>query len=108
MYGLSVIAFAASPWFKLSVVLMVFVGLFHVTSHALVQTVVQAHSPSEFRGRTMAVFQQNHFMLTIGSMFIGTLALLWGASWAMATMGMVGSLTMIAIYVMMPRVRLIR
>ncbi len=108
LYGVSVIAFATSPWFKLSVALMLFVGLFHVTSHALVQTVVQAHSPSEFRGRTMAVFQQNHFLMTVGSMLIGTLASLWGAQWALASMSTIGSLCIIGIYFAMPATRHIK
>jgi predicted MFS family arabinose efflux permease len=38
--GLIIVAFAVSPWFKLSVVLMGLVGVVHVTSHALAQTVI--------------------------------------------------------------------
>jgi MFS family permease len=108
LYGVSVVAFAASPWFQLSTALMAIVGLAHVTSHALVQTVIQAHSPSEFRGRTMAVFNMSHVMLTLGSLVIGTLASLVGARWAMASMGAAGALTMVAIYMALPRARLIR
>ena len=55
VYGLSIVAFAASPSFGLSLGLMTLVGLAHVSSHALVQTVVQTYSPSAFRGRTMAM-----------------------------------------------------
>jgi predicted MFS family arabinose efflux permease len=40
IYGLIIVAFAVSPWFKLSVVLMGLVGVVHVTSHALAQTVI--------------------------------------------------------------------
>jgi len=105
MYGLTIVAFAASPWFKLTIGLMVFIGLFHVTSHALVQTVIQSYSPSEFRGRVMAVFQQNHVMLTMGSMLLGFMASLWGAQWALALMGVVGTVAMALIYVMLPSVR---
>ena len=35
LYGLAVLAFAASPWFPLSVALMVIVGVFHVSSYTL-------------------------------------------------------------------------
>jgi MFS family permease len=55
MYGLSVVAFAASPSFRLSA-LMTIVGLAHVSSYALVQTVIQTYSPSALRGRTIAIF----------------------------------------------------
>jgi predicted MFS family arabinose efflux permease len=108
VYGLSVVAFAASPSFKLSIVLMAIVGLSHVSSHALVQTVIQAYSPSEFRGRTMAIFHMSHFVLMMGSMLIGALASVWGARWAVALMSTIGALTIVAIFVAQPRARHIR
>lgn len=108
LYGLSVIAFSASTSFKLSMVMMVFVGLFHVSSHALTQTVVQAYSTSEFRGRTMSLFQQGHFVLMVGSMIVGSLASIWGARWAVTVMAGAGGLSILAIYVLLPRTRFIR
>ena len=108
LYGLSVVAFSASPWFQLSMVLMVIVGLANVSSHALVQTVIQAHSPSEFRGRTMAIFHMSNVAMTLGSMLVGALATLWGTQWAVASMGTAGALTMIAIHVTLPSARHIR
>ena len=108
LYGLSVVAFAASPSFQLSLGLMTLVGLAHVSSHALVQTVVQTYSPSAFRGRTMAIFHMSSVVMTLGSMLAGTLAALVGARWALASMGAVGALTMITIGVALPRARRIR
>lgn len=108
VYGLSIVAFAASPSFRLSLGLMMIVGLAHVSSHALVQTVVQTYSPSAFRGRTMAIFHMSSVVLTLGSMLAGTLAALVGARWAVASMGMAGALFMAAIAVALPRARLIR
>jgi MFS family permease len=108
VYGVSVVAFSASSSFKLSVVLMGIIGVSHVSSHALVQTVIQAYSPSEFRGRTMGVFHLSHVLYTVGSMLIGALASLVGARWAVASMSAVGALTMVAIYVALPRARLLR
>lgn len=108
LYGVIVMIFAASPWFQLSLVMMGIAGLCHVHSNALVQTVIQSYSPSEFRGRTTAIFSMNQVLVTAGSMLIGALSLLLGARWAAACMGAVGSLAMIMIYVTMPRARHIR
>jgi predicted MFS family arabinose efflux permease len=108
LYGVIVMIFAASPWFQLSLVMMGIAGLCHVHSHALVQTVIQSYSPAEFRGRTMAIFSMNQVLVTAGSMLIGALSLLVGPRWAMASMGAVGSLAMIMIYVALPRARHIR
>ncbi len=108
MYGLSVVAFSASPWFKLSVVLMMMVGIFHVSSHALVQTVIQTYAPSEFRGRTMAIFQQAHFLHTVGGMLLGVVASLVGAPVALTLTGACGALAMLIILLTLPRARHIR
>jgi hypothetical protein len=108
VYGLSVVAFASSDEFRLSLGLMTLVGLAHVSSHALVQSVVQTYSPSAFRGRTMAIFHMSSVVMTLGSTLVGTLAALVGARWALASMGATGALFMVAIAVALPRTRLIR
>ncbi|MGE5220450.1 MAG: MFS transporter [Chloroflexota bacterium] len=102
MYGLSVVAFAGSPWFELSMVLMVGVGFANVCSHALVQTVIQTYSPPEFRGRAIALFHMGQVVMTAGSMMIGSLAVLCGTQWAVALMGTAGAAAMLAIHCALP------
>jgi predicted MFS family arabinose efflux permease len=85
-YGLCVMAFAASTWFPLSVVLMVLAGIANVACHALVRTVVQGYSPPEMGGRVMGLFQQTHVLQTTGGLAVGALATGWGAPWAVGAM----------------------
>jgi MFS family permease len=108
LYGLSVVAFAASPWFRLSLGLMMIVGLAHVSSYALVQTVIQTYSPPAFRGRTMAIFHMSEVVAILGSMLAGTLAALMGARWAVAAMGAAGALLTLTIGAALPYARRIR
>lgn len=108
LYGLAVLAFAASRWFPLSVALMVIAGLFHVSSHTLTQVVVQSYTPSAFRGRTMAILQQTHMVQLFGGMVMGALAAVVGAPFAVAAMATAGALTMIAIFLTVPAARRIR
>jgi predicted MFS family arabinose efflux permease len=108
LYGLLIAAFAVSPWFKLSVMLMGLVGVVHVTSHALAQTVIQTYSPREFRGRTMALYHMTHVILLVGGILIGSLASWVGAQWATASLSLAGALSMVGIYFALPRARLIR
>ena len=108
LYGVLVVIFAASPWFSLSMILMAVIGLCHVSSHALVQTIIQTYSPREFRGRTMAIFHMTHVVLLLGGMLVGALSALFGAPWAAASMSIVGTLFMGIIYVAAPRAREIR
>jgi MFS family permease len=108
VYGLLVVGFAMSTWFSLSMALMAVMGLCHVASHALVQTVIQAYSPREFRGRTMALFHQTHVILMGGGLIIGALASAIGAQAATAVMSFVGALCMFGLYVFSPRSRKIK
>lgn len=108
LYGLVIVIFAASSWFQLSLVMMVFAGLCHVHSHALVQTVIQSYSPSEYCGRTMALFNMSKVLMIAGSVLVGTLSSLLGARWAVASMGAAGALTMIVMLAVMPQARHIR
>lgn len=108
LYGILLVIFAASTSFVLSMALMFMIGLCHVTSHALIQIVVQSYSPSEFRGRTMAIFHMTQVILVIGAMFVGGLAALIGARWAATWMSLAGTAAMIAIYVLMPRARRVK
>jgi MFS family permease len=108
LYGIGVIAFAASPWFHLSMVLMVIVGFANVCSHALVQTVIQTYSPAEFRGRATAVFHMSQVVMTAGSMAIGSLAALCGTEWAVVLMATAGTLAMLGIHIVLPQAWRIR
>ena len=108
LYGVSVIVFAASPWFWLALAAMFAAGLFHVYSNALVQTVVQSYTPPEFRGRTMALFSMNQFAITLGSMVVGTLTSIAGPRWAVALMGAGGAISIVALHIAMPKARHIR
>ena len=108
LYGFILVIFGASSWFPLSLAMMFIAGICNVFSFALVQTVIQSYSPAEFRGRTTAIFGMSQVVTTTGSVIIGTLSSLWGASYAVALMGLAGTLTMITVYLSMPRARLIR
>ena len=108
LYGVLLVIFSASSSFVLSMALMFLIGLCHVTSHALIQIVVQSYSPSEFRGRTMAIFHMTQVILVVGAMFIGGLAALIGARWATSVMSVVGTLAMVLIFTLMPRARRIQ
>jgi MFS family permease len=102
VYGLGVAGFALSPWFGFSLGLMVIIGFTNVCSHALVQTVIQTYSPAELRGRVMSIFQQSQVVMTGGSMIIGSLAAMCGASWATVLMAGAGVLSVIAIHLILP------
>ena len=108
LYGVLVMIFSFSPWFSFSMALMAIIGICHVSSHALVQTVIQTYSPPEFRGRTIAVFHMTQVLLLLGGLLVGALSALMGAPLAAASMSMIGTLCMIMLYIAAPKAREIR
>ncbi len=83
--------------------MMLIAGICNVLFLTLVQTVIQTHSPSEFRGRTMAMFNMSHVAMTTGSVIIGALSSLLGTRWALVSAGTIGALIMITAYFALPR-----
>ena len=107
-YGLLVTGLAFSPWYGMSLAVMVFVGLMHVHANALVHTVVQSYSDAEYRGRSMALFNMTQMLSTAGSMVIGLLAHAVGPRGAVAAMGLTGAAGILLLIVLMPSARKIK
>jgi MFS family permease len=107
-YGLAMLVFARSAWFPLSLAIMVAIGLCNVMTNALVQTVVQAHSPPELRGRVMGVYQQNQLLINVGALLAGVFASLWGAQVSVEIMGASLVTAAVAAFIAIPTIRAIR
>ncbi len=108
LYGVAVIGFANSQSFLLSFALMVVAGLFHVSTHTLTQIVVQAYSPPEFRGRTMAILQQTHVVQMAGGLVLGGVASLLGAPMAITATAAIGTVVVAIVFATVPGARQIR
>lgn len=107
-YGFALAAFAVSSSYPLSIVAMAVAGLCHVHANALVNTVVQSHSPPTYRGRTMALFNMSQMLSTAGSIVIGLLAVVLGSRGAVAAMGIAGALGIVVLAWRMPGARRIQ
>jgi hypothetical protein len=87
------------------VALMVVAGLFHVSTHTLTQIVVQAYTPPEFRGRTMAILQQTHVVQMGGGVMLGAIASSVGAPLAVTGMAVLGTMIAVGLAVLVPSAR---
>jgi MFS family permease len=107
-YGAAIVIFAFTPWYWLSLVIMIAAGSCHVHANALVNTVVQSYSSAEYRGRTMALFNMSQMLSTAGSMLIGLLASALGPRGAVAAMAVAGALAIVLLILTMPHARKIK
>ena len=89
-FGISLILFAFSTSFWLSVALLLPVGYFIMLQMASSNTLIQAMVPDALRGRAMAVYSMMFMgMAPIGSLLSGALSDRLGAPWTVAIGGLV-------------------
>jgi predicted MFS family arabinose efflux permease len=108
VYGLANVGFAASHWLVLSMALMLVVGVCNVAANTLNQTVLQAASAPEMRGRVMGIYQQQQILIALGGLVAGALASVWGAQSTVACFGMACTLGAIIVFAAVPHVRSLR
>ncbi|HKW88367.1 MAG TPA: MFS transporter [Candidatus Acidoferrales bacterium] len=88
-FGVSLICFAFSKNYLLSILLLVPVGFAVMLQMASSNTLIQSMVPDDFRGRTMAVYSMMFMgMAPLGSLFAGGLAAKIGAPWTLAIGGL--------------------
>jgi len=108
VYGLANVGFSASHWLPLSMLLMLVVGSCNVAANTLNQTVLQAVSAPEMRGRVMGLYQQQQILIALGGLAAGAFATQWGAQSTVAWFGVACVLGATAVFVALPHVRTIR
>ncbi|MBM3946340.1 MAG: MFS transporter [SAR202 cluster bacterium] len=74
LYGLFLLLFALSPWFPLSLALILLAGGVGIAYDVGLVTLLQTTVPAEFRGRVMGVYTQTLGANTIGGFQAGVVA----------------------------------
>jgi len=81
VFCLSLMLFALSRIFALSLVALVFVGWSSVTAISIINTLLQTLVPDHFRGRIMSAFMFTFAgVMPFGNLLSGSLAHIWGAA----------------------------
>jgi MFS family permease len=84
-YALVLMAFALSPWYPLSLVLLALAGFTMILNNASVNALLQTRVPDHLRGRVMSVYVFMFVgMSPLGSLQAGALARWIGAPYALA------------------------
>lgn len=91
--GLSLVAFAASPWLWVAVAMLAMVGFAQTSYRVLNQTLLHLHAEDQYRGRVMSVYLLDRGVAPLGALLAGTMAALLGAPVAVAILGALTFLT---------------
>jgi len=104
--GASLILFAFSRWYVLSVILLVPVGFSMMTQMAASNTLIQAMVPDRLRGRIMAVYAMMLMgMAPLGALLAGAAADRIGAPWTVALGGAITIGAAVAFGRYLPKIR---
>ena len=89
VFGLIVVAFAATPVYAVAVALLFFLGAFRLAFGSMAQTLVQLMAPAHLRGRILGVFVMAQSGLQTGSgATIGLLGAIVGVHWSLGLSGL--------------------
>ncbi|OGX45474.1 MAG: hypothetical protein A3G38_03460 [Omnitrophica WOR_2 bacterium RIFCSPLOWO2_12_FULL_51_8] len=106
VFSLSLIIFALSKNYFLSLLVLALVGGSTVTGVALINTILQTSVPDEFRGRVMSVFMLTFAgFMPFGNLIAGSVAQAWGVSTAVLLSGIVCGAFFALLNALCPRIR---
>jgi hypothetical protein len=88
LLGISTVLYGASSVLWLSLFALVLHGFAHVAYRTISQTLLQIHTPDEYRGRVMAVWAADRGLHPISTMVIALIAAAWGAQVAVILSGL--------------------
>ncbi len=104
-FGISLVLFALSPWFFLSMFLLIAVIATAVAFDSVMVSQLQVLSSDNMRGRVMSFYSQTTGMILFGGFPLGAIASLWGAPVALALNGGVLLLNALLIVRLLPRIQ---
>jgi MFS family permease len=88
-FAFSLVLFAFSHSFVLSLVFLVMVGFCQIANRAMTNTVIQIDTPTNLLGRVLSLFFMDRGLWSLGSVIIGAAAATIGIDWTFALCGAV-------------------
>jgi MFS family permease len=85
-YGLSLLIFSTSPWFLLSVPLLVVVGLSQQLYMVINNSMIQTYVDPAYRGRVLSTLFLNRGLVPLGTLLASLGTALVGPQWAVGSM----------------------
>ena len=102
--GISLLLFAVSTHFWISVALLTVVGFGQATRMSLSNVLIQSYVEDEFRGRVMSIYMLEMALLSVSIYPISLLAEFYGPQWAVG-LSALGLIIMVVILFNVPRYR---
>jgi MFS family permease len=103
--GAALVAFAISTNVWITLPIMLFIGIGQAGRMSMGQVLIQSYSAPEYRGRALAVWMMQFYLVQFGTFFVGILAELIGPQLAIGGLAFLMVLGMGATMLFMPTIR---
>ncbi|MFN8584684.1 MAG: MFS transporter [Dehalococcoidia bacterium] len=103
--GIGLVGFAASTSFYFTLPIMLIIGVGQAGRMSIGQVLIQAYSAPEYRGRALAVWMMQFYLVQFGTFFVGILAELLGPQLAIGGLAFLMVVAMGLVALTLPTVR---
>ncbi|MBX7110818.1 MAG: MFS transporter [Dehalococcoidia bacterium] len=103
--GIGLVGFAASTSFYITLPIMLIIGVGQAGRMSIGQVLIQAYSAPEYRGRALAVWMMQFYLVQFGTFFVGILAELLGPQLAIGGLAFLMVVAMGLVALTLPTVR---
>lgn len=105
LLGFILTAFALSPWFPLSLVLVCLTAITTSVYNSVNNTIIQMTVADEFRGRVMSVYLMTWGLMPFGTLPLGIMAGRIGAPFALTIQALLTTVVVVLVALRLPRMR---
>lgn len=105
LIGIALLAFAISTNFYITLPIMVILGVGMAGRMSAGQALIQSYSADEYRGRVTAVWMIQFSIVQFGTFAVGILSELAGPQVAIGSLAVILIVTMVIVYLFVPRIR---
>jgi len=103
--GLALAGFSFSPYWYLSLAMIVFVGLGQTTRMTMSNTLIQYYVEDRYRGRVMAIYMMEFGFNSFATFFAGVITEVIGVQWAVGGLALILALLSLLTLMFIPRLR---
>ncbi len=103
--GLAVAAFSFSPWYSISLGIMVVLGVGQTARMTLSNTLLQYYVEDEYRGRVMSLYMMEFGLTSFAVFFAAVLAESIGVQWSVGGLAILLVIFSVGVLVFVPRIR---
>ncbi len=103
--GVGLVGFASSTNFYITLPIMLIIGVGQAGRMSIGQVLIQAYAEPEYRGRALAVWMMQFYLVQFGTFFVGILAEFLGPQLAIGGLAFLMVIAMGLVALLLPTVR---